>query len=211
MSNDLRTKEYVNECFTYLDGKLFWKHRPISHFTSEANQKRFNSKYAGREAGYINYRTDSKVEGFAYHRVRLWGKLQKTHRIIFLMHYGYLPETLDHIDGNSLNNRIENLREITIQNNAMNSNTNYNKDVKGVYVSSGKRTYKYRAIIYFEDKPQYVGAFLTESEAQAAYNLAGLFLYGKEYFRPVCTDFSGNVRSTSFFKVNKLSTEYMPA
>lgn len=204
---DLKTKEYVNECFDYKDGILYWKFRPLHHFTSESNQKRFNSIWVGKEAGYVNYRTDAKRVGFAYHRVRLWGKLQKTHRVIFLMFHGHLPDLVDHIDNDPLNNKIENLRESDLVRNARNSGTNYNKTTKGVQKSKTNRTNKFIAVAYPNNKSLYIGHFPTESEAQAAYNLACIQL-GFEDFRPVATNFIGNVRKTKFFENNNFSTEY---
>jgi hypothetical protein len=51
------------------------------------------------------------------------------------MHYGEIPDVIDHIDGDTRNNRIENLRTATRSQNSMNckmrkSNTS---GVKGVY------------------------------------------------------------------------------
>jgi len=51
------------------------------------------------------------------------GKRQKNHRIIFMMHYGYLPRIIDHIDQNPSNNCIENLRAVSYAQNSLNSNT----------------------------------------------------------------------------------------
>jgi hypothetical protein len=42
------------------------------------------------------------------------------HRIVFLLNHGYLPEIVDHIDGNPSNNKIENLRAADKSTNAMN-------------------------------------------------------------------------------------------
>ena len=44
------------------------------------------------------------------------------HRIVFLLHNGYLPEVIDHIDGNPSNNQITNLRAATKSTNAFNRN-----------------------------------------------------------------------------------------
>jgi len=202
------TKEYLHECFEYVDGKLFWKFRPLYHFTSESKQKRFNSAWVGKEAGYVNYRTDSKKEGFAYHRVYVQGKLQKTHRMIFLMFHGYLPEIIDHIDNNSLNNRIENLRESTVVRNAANSSANYNKKTKGVSLIKARALgkYPYRASLELNGDFIFVGNFPSESEAQAAYNLACVQL-NIEDFRAIPSEFKGNVRKTTFFIRNGFSTD----
>lgn len=46
--------------------------------------------------GYFNVQVDKKNYGI--------------HRLIFMLHYGFLPKEIDHIDGNPSNNKIENLR-----------------------------------------------------------------------------------------------------
>lgn len=202
------TQEYVKECFEYVDGKLFWKHRPLSHFNSEASMKKFNTPYAGTEAGYFNLRTDSKREGFGYYVVRCANKLRKVHRLIFLMHHGYCPRVVDHINNDSSDNRIENLRSSSVKKNAANSTTNYNKKTKGVYFSkASSRANPYRASIEVEGKALHLGHFPSEEEAQAAYNLVGIYLY-QEHFREVPTCFEGEIRDTKFFKTHKIPRYY---
>ena len=62
----------------------------------------------------------SNIEPIGYLRVCLHKKQYKAHRVIWMMHYGYMPEFLDHIDGNKTNNCIKNLRLATKQQNACN-------------------------------------------------------------------------------------------
>jgi len=61
------------------------------------------------------------------------------HRLIWLFHYGYLPKCIDHIDGDRLNNKIENLREATFSQNSLNMKIRYNKKIpiKNVYAYRG--------------------------------------------------------------------------
>ena len=54
----------------------------------------------------------------------------KLHRLFFYWKYGYLPNLVDHKDRNRLNNKIENLRELTTSNNNRNSNKNQNRKRK---------------------------------------------------------------------------------
>lgn len=60
--------------------------------------------WIGKEAGWVS------VHG--YGEVKLDGKCYKTHRIIWEMHNGIIPSgyDIDHLDGNRLNNNLENLR-----------------------------------------------------------------------------------------------------
>lgn len=87
------TKERANELFEYRDGALYWR------------VKKAYRVAVGAEAGCKN--------SHGYCVVRVDGVLCGAHRIIFLMHHGYFPKYVDHIDGNPLNNSIDNLREAT--------------------------------------------------------------------------------------------------
>lgn len=106
--------QYLHECFTYRDGQLIWKARPRHHFATASAQKRFNTMYAGHLVGTID-----PIIG--YLRTRFGGKTYLVHRLVFELHYGYCPEKLDHINGRKLDNRIENLRAVTVCQNNQNS------------------------------------------------------------------------------------------
>jgi hypothetical protein len=95
------TQKEAQECFDYKDGILYWKFRAANRIK------------VGSPAGSIDPST-------GYHKTYVYGKFYKTHRVIFLYHHGYLPEFVDHIDGDKINNKIDNLRPTTKSQNAMN-------------------------------------------------------------------------------------------
>ena len=109
------TQDKVKELFEYRDGALFWK---VSHN---------NFIKVGKQAG-------TSVNDAGYNIVGIGGKTPRLHRIIFLYHHGYLPNKVDHIDGNRTNNTIENLRPATNEENSRNARlSKRNKSgVKGV-------------------------------------------------------------------------------
>ena len=87
------TQQRALDLFDYQDGQLYWR------------VKKSYRVEIGKEAGCKN--------SHGYCVVRVDGVLYGVHRIVFLMHHGYLPDTIDHIDGNPQNNNIENLRQAT--------------------------------------------------------------------------------------------------
>ena len=94
------------------------------------------------------------------------GKYYKVHRIIFLYHKGYLPNIIDHINGDRYDNRIENLREADTYQNRQNSRIySTNKSgVKNVYWASNCQ--KWRVVISINGKRKDFGMYLDLEEAK---------------------------------------------
>jgi len=93
---------------------------------------------------------------------------------------------VDHINGDRLDNRRENLRVCTHQQNHQNSikkNTNSTSQYKGV--SWYTHANKWRANITVAYKTIYIGVFYSEEEAALAYDRKARELFG-EY---ACTNF----------------------
>ena len=145
------TKELVCRNFDYKDGDLYFK------------QSRTNQINKGDKAGGVN--------STGYRIVRLNGGRYLQHRLVFLMHHGYLPKYVDHIDNNPLNNRIENLRECTFSENRCNTPRakNNTSGEKGIAWDKGKNAWVAR--ISKSGKRFYLGAFNNFDEAKKVIRL----------------------------------------
>jgi hypothetical protein len=159
MAKSILSQEYLKELFDYEDGHLYWKIR-----TS-------NRVKIGQQAGTIAKRGNININHS--------GKKLKAHRLIFMMHHGYLPKIIDHIDGNPLNNKIENLREATELQNHHNAaickrNTS---GIKGICWDKAKN--KWLARCNFDYKPHFVGYFDKINEAKVALETYRSKLHGE--------------------------------
>jgi hypothetical protein len=91
-----------------------------------------------------------------YWQMMVRKKKARTHRVIFAIVHGYIPKYIDHIDGNTLNNKIENLRECTQSENSTNSKirTDNSTGIKGL--GFHKSTNRWRGRIKKEGKLHYL-------------------------------------------------------
>jgi len=132
-------KELLEEFFEYADGHLYWK---------KCTTQRVK---VGTIAG------TKRADG--YYVTQLKGRLNLNHRIIFFMHHGYLPKYIDHINRNTSDNRIENLRPATLEQNQHNSKIpkNNTSGVKGV--DWKKREGKWQVRITVDGKTKSFGYY----------------------------------------------------
>ncbi|MEG2686812.1 MAG: HNH endonuclease [Christensenellaceae bacterium] len=106
---------YFHSLFAYNPetGDLVWKKRTDSSRSSMV----FNGRFVGKIAGSIVTSKNSKT---SYLQTKTGNKTCKNHRIIFAMMTGFMPEEVDHIDHNGLNNRWDNLRASNKKDNSKN-------------------------------------------------------------------------------------------
>ena len=134
--------------FNYEEGKLYWK-------VMKGPRVKVNS-----EAGSVN------SEG--YQQIRINSKFYKAHRLIWLYCFGYTPEgDIDHINRNKLDNRIENLREVSRQCNMRNRPMPCNNTSSVVGVIWVNRDKLWKAQVQVSGKTIYLGAFDDFTEAVA--------------------------------------------
>lgn len=153
----MNLQELFNSKFTYKDGKLY--------------SRRTNLETGKTKAGkYYTVQLGSSRDGTK--------KTYRTHRVIWIMHHGDIPDDMmiDHKDGDTHNNLIENLRVATFQENIANrpglSKNGLPKGVRQV----GNR---FQARIKIDGKEISLGAFNTPEEAGEAYKTAAEDLHGE--------------------------------
>lgn len=146
------TKEYLNEIYDYRNGFLYRK----------------NIRKSGITAGSL---VGSK-NNHGYLQACINRKKYLVHRLIFLMHHGYLPTEVDHINNIPTDNRIENLRSANRAQNCHNQRKKA-KNTSGVKnVIWRKDMQKWRVVISANGKRKTFGTFddleLAELVAQEA-------------------------------------------
>lgn len=101
-------------------------------------------KYLKYDNGRLIRKSNGDTAGWVcdrgYINLEICGKRFKAHRVVFYMHYGYMPDYIDHINGVRHDNRIENLREATLSQNGMNKKVSPRNSLGLKGVSFHKRT-----------------------------------------------------------------------
>ena len=131
------TRQQVLDIFDYCDGQLFYRKIRKGH-----------KSLAGG------------VANTGYWRINIDNKKYQAHRLIYVMFHGYAPEFIDHIDGDKLNNRIENLRAATRSQNQRNRRARHDSTSGAKNVLWSKRLKRWVIRIWVDGKHKFVGTFI---------------------------------------------------
>lgn len=168
MQPPMQDIEFIRSIFDYDpdSGKLTWRKR-------NDVPAWWNTRYAGLEP--------TATDSLGYCRAKItykgWSGYVSSHRICFMLHYGWLPDVVDHINGNVQDNKASNLRASDEARNAWNRKANSGTitGMKGVHVirySNGPNKggiCGYCAKIGHNGAREYLGFFKDASSAAAAY------------------------------------------
>lgn len=136
-------------------GKIFWLPRGD-------DARSFNGKLAWKEAG--------TVLSCGYRVIKLNGTPYYAHRIVWKIITGNdVIDCIDHIDGDRLNNKFENLREATPSQNAWNARLRSNSYSGFKGASFNKKLGKWVSRIRVDGKEKYLGLFESAEQAHAAF------------------------------------------
>lgn len=120
--------------------------------------------------------------GRGYLIIRIDGKVYPAHRLAWRIKTGEWPEgVIDHINGIGTDNRWDNLRDVTQQENLFNKREMSNNKSGSVGVRFREEYNKWYAAIGVDGKQIHLGSYAEKDEAIAAYQKA------KEYYHQIGT------------------------
>jgi hypothetical protein len=153
--------EYAQACFELRGSEVYWRSRPVEHFSSEHAWKVFQTKYSGKPAGR------KERNGYVSIHMRYRGtRIQfQAHRVVWMLHHGAWPTlNLDHINRVRSDNRPENLREVTTAENNKNAARNRVYPYVAPYAHSGG---SFAAQVKIGTRSIHIGIFDTAEDADA--------------------------------------------
>lgn len=138
------------------------------------------------ETGLLTHRVGAKKgrpcgwpNGNGYIRIHIAGVKTYAHRVIMAMVDGVWPDVVDHVNGDRSDNRRENLRSCTSDENRCNTRGRSGRSyapMKGVSIQRGG---KYKARIYHGGREIYLGRFSNPDDAEAAVRAAAIKHHGE--------------------------------
>lgn len=194
-----------NDLAALVAAKVFYRHGNI--FWGENIRRK---DLVGKIAGSVN-----PNDGYRYVKCGKSRRCVAAHRVIFLMHHGYLPDVIDHVNRIRDDNRIENLRDAgTESNNQGNQSHQVGRSSKFKGVCWDKNRGKWAAYIKDSGRRVNLGRFDCELKAAGAYNRKASEIFGefanlndldgheKSQLKEICLD-AGGIATESEMRIAK--------
>lgn len=150
-------------------GKLFWIARDSRWFKTDGWRDAWNTRWAKAEAF-------SSISNNGYRVGHVLSEKYQAHQVAWVIYYGEWPNIIDHIDGDKLNNKIDNLRNVDAATN------HRNRVISKVNISGAAgvgwvhKAGKWVARIRENGKTTTLGAFVDYEDAVAARKAAEIRL-----------------------------------
>lgn len=149
-------------------GKIFWLPRSPELFKSDGHNGchrsslTWNKKHAGREAS-------GNANNHGYMMISLFKRLVGAHRVAWAIVHGQWPVgEIDHINGHRSDNRINNLRDVSSQDNKRNAARRADNSSGVAGVSRRPQSSRWRARIFIDGGEKSLGTYSTLPDAIAA-------------------------------------------
>lgn len=147
-------------------GVLLWLERPATEFIgmtypAERHAKIWNAKHVGKPALH-----SPMANGYRHGMFDTVDYLQ--HRIIWKLVHGTEPDFIDHVNGVRSDNRLSNLRSVTVHENMRNRkiSSNNTSGFPGVHFET--RSQLWVVQLEIEGRARYVGRYSDKADAVAA-------------------------------------------
>lgn len=152
-------------------GVFTWLPRTRSMFLQACSWRTWNTRFAFKPAG--------RVDAAGYVAISFGGKKVKAHRLAYFMVHDECPELLDHINGLTADNRIENLRPANSSQNNMNRAIGRRNKSGGKGVSWHKKSGKWQVHVRSGGLVHYCGLFVDIDAARSARQRKASELHGE--------------------------------
>lgn len=163
-ANQMPNLERVKEALIHnADGTFTWKERPLHHFPDLRAMRIWNTKYKGKIA-----KGSKKHNGYIY--LTFDNKGVASHRLAWYFHNSECDPKMeiDHLNGIRDDNRIENLRIASGNNNQHNKPLQKNNTSGFKNVVWNKQCNKWQVIVMLNKKHHHGGLFNNKEDANIA-------------------------------------------
>lgn len=139
--------------------------RELMHYDPDTGVFTRKVKIKGQHVGRIVGTSGTR----GYLQCTVDGKPYKLHRLAWLYIYGKWPtHQIDHINHNTADNRLVNLRDVTCAHNHQNRARHTRSSSGYLGVTWHKRDQRWQAHIELNEKPYYLGSYKELSDAVSA-------------------------------------------